>query len=292
MRGIEGLQELGEGTIPVRADRGPAGAPPLAPAAPGRELDVDERAARRALRRQVARLEQQLSVAIVDDLQAGARGRLRTDVAGAETDGAARLLGLGDLERRRDELVARLTEVEARRTEELHNRVLLREMYRDPAAYKHARVETSELAERGCRVYEVVPRFGLVGILGGWWRVKVSSGCPLAPAGRASSSAGGDARSIDGRPAGRPSCARGRTSGRHLGAPGAETSGGFRLGRSRGAVGGPAGPAGVSPAAAGRRTRGMGSPRSSRAGRGRRGPAAARDRPGRGSTPGCRPGPA
>jgi hypothetical protein len=98
---------------------------------------------------------------------------------------AARRGRVVDLARRRDELVARLAEVEERRTEELHNRVLLREMYRDPASYRYARLETTDLAERGCRVYEVVPRFGLIGILGGWWRVKVSSGCPLSRVGRA-----------------------------------------------------------------------------------------------------------
>ncbi|MSW52313.1 MAG: hypothetical protein F2817_15685, partial [Actinobacteria bacterium] len=207
MRGIEGLELVDE--EPVAPYAGPAPARlPHAPSLPDRALDEDERSARRTLRRQVARLEQQLSIAIADDLQAGARGRLQTDVLSAPT-GVARLQSLGELERRRDELVARLTEVEARRTEELHNRVLLREMYRDPAKYKHARLETTDLAERGCRVYEVVPRFGLVGILGGWWRVKVSSGCPLARA--VPSFAGGEARHTAGRPrAARPVSGGGR----------------------------------------------------------------------------------
>lgn len=252
MRGIEGLELVDE--EPVAPFAAPATERlPVVPSLPDRALEQDEHAARRTLRRQVARLEQQLSIAVADDLLAGARGRLQTDVLAAPA-GVARLQSLGELERRRDELVARLTEVEARRTEELHNRVLLREMYRDPAAYKHTRLETSDLAERGCRVYEVVPRFGLVGILGGWWRVKVSSGCPLAPA--ASSFAGDEARHTDGRPrAARP------VSG-----------------------------VGLSPGAGGRRTRGRAWRRSSPAGRGRPARGAARGPRGCGSTGGSGPG--
>lgn len=178
MRGIEGLQQLEVDEDVTDVPKAASAPAPLAPQVPGRGLDREEHAARRALRRQIARLEHELSVAIVGDLRAGARGRLSSDVATDEPR-LARLLDLGALERRRDELVARLREVESRRTEELHNRVLLREMQRDPGAHRWQRLETRDLAERGCRVYEVVPRFGIVGVLTGWWRVKVSSGCPL-----------------------------------------------------------------------------------------------------------------
>jgi len=37
-----------------------------------------------------------------------------------------------------------------------------------------------ELGEGGCGVYQVRPRLGLIGMLAGWWHVKLSSGCPLA----------------------------------------------------------------------------------------------------------------
>jgi hypothetical protein len=178
MRGIEGLQEIDEQHGAPGVDAAPTGPAPLAPRVPGHGLERDEHAARRTLRRQIARLEQELSAAIVVDLRAGARGRLKSDVADG-APGVARLLDLGALERRRDELVARLREVEERRVEELHNRVLLREMQRDPGAHRWQRLETSDLAERGCRVYEVVPRFGIIGVLTNWWHVKVSSGCPL-----------------------------------------------------------------------------------------------------------------
>ena len=181
MRGIEALEPVGEhedavaSPAPVGATRRDAPVSGAGRLPTTRGLDRDEHAARRQLRRQIAKLERDLSRAVVQDLQAGARGRVETHDAPV---GTARLLSLGDLEARRDDLVARLATVEQRRTEELHNRVLLREMYRDPASYKHARLQTSDLAERGCRVYEVVPRFGVVGILGGWWRVKVSSALP------------------------------------------------------------------------------------------------------------------
>jgi hypothetical protein len=32
----------------------------------------------------------------------------------------------------------------------------------------------------GCGVWQVRPRLGLIGMLMGWWQVKLSSGCPLA----------------------------------------------------------------------------------------------------------------
>jgi hypothetical protein len=44
-------------------------------------------------------------------------------------------------------------------------------------------VTQRELGAGGCGVWRVRPRLGLVGMLMGWWQVKLSSGCPLpAPA--------------------------------------------------------------------------------------------------------------
>jgi hypothetical protein len=37
-----------------------------------------------------------------------------------------------------------------------------------------------DAGERGCGVWEVRPRLGLIGMLAGWWQLKLSSGCPLA----------------------------------------------------------------------------------------------------------------
>ena len=59
-------------------------------------------------------------------------------------------------------------------------RLILELMLLDPAAYRFARVSRSELGEPGCGVWQVRPRLGLIGMLMGWWQVKLSSGCPLA----------------------------------------------------------------------------------------------------------------
>ena len=52
-------------------------------------------------------------------------------------------------------------------------------MLLDPAKHRFARVSCRDLGEPGCGVYMVRPRLGLIGMLAGWWQVKLSSGCPL-----------------------------------------------------------------------------------------------------------------
>jgi hypothetical protein len=52
-------------------------------------------------------------------------------------------------------------------------------MRRAPERYRWATVTSAELGEPGCTVWRVRPRLGLIGMLMGWWRVKISSGCPL-----------------------------------------------------------------------------------------------------------------
>jgi hypothetical protein len=53
-------------------------------------------------------------------------------------------------------------------------------MYADPPGHRRMRLTNAELGLGGCTTYEVAPRLGVVGMLAGWWQVKVSSGCPLA----------------------------------------------------------------------------------------------------------------
>lgn len=140
----------------------------------------DERAGRRSLRGQIARLERELSDAIfaafphVSD--ADVRGLSAATVRGP------RLLGLGELERVRDELAERVRRarvVVAQRAElESDSRALLEEMLRDPERYRHTRIPLADLGERGCGAYFVRPRLGIVGRCMGWWQVKLSSGCP------------------------------------------------------------------------------------------------------------------
>jgi hypothetical protein len=94
------------------------------------------------------------------------------------------LLDLGELERVRDELAERLGAARASITEradaQAASRVLLERMLLNPGKYRFVRVSREALGEPGCGAWEVRPRLGLVGMLMGWWQVKLSSGCPLA----------------------------------------------------------------------------------------------------------------
>jgi hypothetical protein len=138
---------------------------------------IDEAVARRALRAQVARLERKLAT-----LAAETSPRDAIDWATGVHAGP-RLLGLGELERLRDDLAERLHEVRdvlaARAAREAEQRALLERMLRDPGRYRHLRIRQADIGEPGCGVWHVRPRLGLIGMLAGWWQVKLSSGCPL-----------------------------------------------------------------------------------------------------------------
>jgi hypothetical protein len=94
------------------------------------------------------------------------------------------MLSLGELERVRDELAGRLAHVrgdaDAQILRQAESRALLERMYADPPAHKWLRISNAQLGEPGCKHFHVRPRLGVVGVLAGWWHVKVSSGCPLA----------------------------------------------------------------------------------------------------------------
>ncbi|MDQ2896838.1 MAG: hypothetical protein M3Y09_14520 [Actinomycetota bacterium] len=138
----------------------------------------DERAGRRALRTQIARLERELSDAFVT---AFPMGGLAPPINVTATP---HLLGLGELERVRDALAERLhaarVQIARRADEQEANRLTLERMLLDPGSYRFVRIPRSELGELGCGAWEVRPRLGLIGMLAGWWHVKLSSGCPLA----------------------------------------------------------------------------------------------------------------
>jgi hypothetical protein len=148
---------------------------------------VSERAARETLRAQVAKLEREFL-----------RDRRRRlphitpsplpSVGGGGGGLGPHILTLAELERLRDRLVLRVRgaqEQAARRGDlEWRSRELLERMKSEPARYKLVRLPVRDLGERGCGVWEVRPRLGLIGMLAGWWQLKLSSGCPL-PKGRA-----------------------------------------------------------------------------------------------------------
>ena len=156
-----------------------------APRAP----EQDERAARRSLRMQIAKLERELAEAFVTAYPMGG-----LDEAPALSGPAApRLLDLGELERVRDDLAARVRSARATITEradrQAANRVALERMLLDPGRYRFVRISNRDIGEPGCGVWQVRPRLGLIGMLMGWWQVKLSSGCPLAT-GRGPAAAG------------------------------------------------------------------------------------------------------
>ena len=98
--------------------------------------------------------------------------------------GGPRLLSLADLELLRDDLATRVDD--ARRSlgdrtylEEKH-RCRIEEMLLEPEKHKWVRVGNDDIGEPGCKHWHVRPRWGLLGMLMNWWRVKISSGCPLA----------------------------------------------------------------------------------------------------------------
>lgn len=140
-----------------------------------------ELAARRSLRAQIARLERELAEAFVTAAPMGGLGSVTAPAAAQ-----ARLLDLGELERVRDELAGRLAAARARiaRGADAQEaaRVRLERMRLEPGRHRFTRVAAAELGQPGCGVWQSRPRMGLIGMLAGWWQVKLSSGCPLSPA--------------------------------------------------------------------------------------------------------------
>jgi hypothetical protein len=141
-------------------------------------VEIGARDARRSLRLQIAKLERDLADAFVTAYPMGG-----IELPG-DAPGEPRLLGLDELERVRDDLAdrvrrARLT-IAQRGDEQSAKRLLLERMLLAPGKHRFARVSQHDLGEPGCGVWHVRPRLGLIGMLMGWWQVKLSSGCPLA----------------------------------------------------------------------------------------------------------------
>jgi hypothetical protein len=137
-----------------------------------------ERAARETLKAQVAKLECELSGVVASRFPHVAPG---ADAVAAPC--GPHLLTLAELEQLRDRLALRVREVrrQSARRDELERgaRQLLERMKAEPGRYKFVRLPVVDLGERGCGVWQVRPRLGLIGMLAGWWQLKLSSGCPL-----------------------------------------------------------------------------------------------------------------
>ena len=142
-------------------------------------VEIDERAVRRTLLDQVARLEGELASVF---LATWPRTEMpHPTVAGR---GGPRLLSLAELEELRDALAARVSDARSALSDrtwvEDQNRRLIEEMMLAPERHRWRRVSAEDIGERGCKHWHVRPRFGIVGMLMNWWRVVISSGCPLA----------------------------------------------------------------------------------------------------------------
>jgi hypothetical protein len=131
---------------------------------------VADREVRAALRRQIARLDREL-------------GRCEAAPAGRSRLFSPRLLTTAELEAERDALAGALVAAQRalgeREADRAEHRALLERVREDPRGHKFVRIPLAALGEPGCGAYEVRPRLGIVGMLAGWWEVKLSSGCPL-----------------------------------------------------------------------------------------------------------------
>jgi hypothetical protein len=147
--------------------------PPVVP-----RTKPDERPARRQLLEQVARLEEELAQLFCStwprkgfEWNVGARG-------------GPRVLSLSELEGLRDDLADRVGKARRALSDRTYvedqNRRLIEEMLLEPGRHRWIRVGNEDIGEPGCKHWHVRPRWGVLGMLMNWWRVVISSGCPLA----------------------------------------------------------------------------------------------------------------
>jgi len=137
-----------------------------------------ELAARRSLKAQIARLERELS-----EIVAARFPFIPAPAPVLKPGSGPRLLDLGALEQARDRLAGQVQELRglaAERAEhERRAREQLERVKLEPGRYRFFRLPVSDLGQGGCGVWEVRPRLGIIGMLAGWWQLKLSSGCPL-----------------------------------------------------------------------------------------------------------------
>ena len=140
-------------------------------------VGADERAARHTLLGQVARLETELSGLFCSTWP---RQGFDCGVPGRQ---GPRVLSLAELEELRDDLAAKVAHVERSLSDRTYaeegRRRLIEEMMLEPEAHRWVHVSSEDIGEPGCRHWHVRPRYGFLGMLMNWWRVVISSGCPL-----------------------------------------------------------------------------------------------------------------
>jgi DNA-binding transcriptional regulator YhcF (GntR family) len=166
---------------------GPAARHPAAPPARRDLSDGDGNTpesleSRRELRRQIAHLEAQLA-AYADPEPKRA---VLPAAAPRELGVVPHLAGLAELERTRDRLLDQLRlageESERRGTREATARRRVERMAENPKRHRWEWVSSADTGDPDCKTYSVSPQWGPVGAAMGWWRIRVSGGCPLAGA--------------------------------------------------------------------------------------------------------------
>ncbi|HEY6653491.1 MAG TPA: GntR family transcriptional regulator [Solirubrobacterales bacterium] len=132
----------------------------------------EERSARDALRGQIARLESQLA----------AYPESRPAEGATREHAVPRIATLDELEAVRDDLLGQLKRAQAAAEERGQLQGAARrwreEALADPSTHRWESVSNDDLGEPGCGRVAVRPKWGPVGALTDWWRVKISSGCP------------------------------------------------------------------------------------------------------------------
>ena len=158
---------------PAPASYSPPAGPPVLP-----RTTPEERPARRSLLEQIARREEELAQLFCSTWpRKGFEWSVRSR-------GGPRILSLVELEELRDELADRVQKARKalsdRTYTEEQSRRLIEEMLLEPERHKWVRVANEDIGEAGCKHWHVRPRLGVIGMMLNWWRVKISSGCPLA----------------------------------------------------------------------------------------------------------------
>jgi len=140
---------------------------------PGGESDTAP--VRRELRRQIAKLETSLGAYPGSPAPASLNPALGPQPHIARTE---------ELETMRNRLVDRVAELgalaEHRAAARDQARIELERMLADPRGHAWKRLSREQVGEPGCGHWHARPRLSVLGMLLGWWQVKVSSGCPLA----------------------------------------------------------------------------------------------------------------
>lgn len=134
--------------------------------------EEEERSSRAALQGQIAHLEARLA-AYPESGPAAPASRPQV---------APRVATIDELEAVRDDLIARLNRAQAAADQRSDRHEAARRWREDalasPSAHRWESVSNEDLGEPGCGSVAVRPKWGPVGALMDWWRVKISSGCP------------------------------------------------------------------------------------------------------------------